>query len=341
MQKTIFEENSFNQLPYLIADLGYQSVFVICIKHFSDKITGLLLESFRFQVYIKEGVNVNETESEYVCSRINMFNPEIVLAIGGGSVIDLAKSFLYKRTLDKLKVPYFVAIPTTSGSGTEATKFAVMYRNKKKISIEHPLLLPKLVVLDPEITYSLPATQSAISGADVFSQAIESYWSKRSNHVSQSFSKESIKIWSDNFLGVIKSPGKLSRRNMLWASHLSGKAINITKTTGPHALSYYLTSNYQIPHGQAVALFLPLFFLYNDPSNELLRIIKCETAYEAFRKIRFLFNEAGLAIRLSDISIDKKLVLEPLLNDFNEERFLNNPVTFDKEKLTLLINEYL
>jgi alcohol dehydrogenase class IV len=146
---------------------------------------------------------------------------------------------------------------------------------------------------------------------------------------------------------------------MLWAAHLSGKAINYTRTTGPHAMSYYLTAHFNIPHGQAVALFLPLFFLYNNqlsPSNnttkderdayyqrlhQLYRLLNVNSAAQAFTFVRSFIEKAGLATTLVDLEIEKDAILQPLLESVNHERFANNPVSFNHEKLFLLCKKNL
>jgi len=241
---------------------------------------------------------------------------------------------------NKLEKPLFVVAPTTAGSGTEATHFAVMYQGKKKLSLVHPMLLPDLVILDPELSFSLSPYQTAVSGIDVFCQAVESYWNKNAGDVSKSFSTESILLWKKYYHAAIHHPDKESREGMLKAAHLAGKAINITRTTGPHALSYYLTSHYDIPHGQAVAIFLPVFFIYNQPGKELLDLIDAADITEAATKVRNWILDAGLSVSFEAFGIDKKTIIPVLLDEINQERFDNNPVPFNRGQLTDLLLNY-
>lgn len=341
MQELITGDNSIEKLPGLVANHGKGSVFIITGQHFVKKADELFAGKLNFYHFIKQGVNVAEEESGKAFKQFIAAGSDVLLAIGGGSVIDLAKAIIYRCLENNVPAPFFIAAPTTAGSGTEATQFAVVYREKKKFSLVHPKMLPALVIIDPILTYTLSPLQTAISGMDVLSQAVESYWNIHANPESKDFSKECIGLWNEYFPEAVKEPNSLSREKMLWASHLAGKAINITRTTGPHALSYFLTANFGVPHGQAVALFLPLFFLYNEPDTGLLKILGCETAYEAKEKIEKTMSEAGLATRLSELGINKKEIIQPLLDDVNEERFANNPVPFNKEKLERLINENL
>jgi alcohol dehydrogenase class IV len=232
-------------------------------------------------------------------------------------------------------------VPTTAGSGTEATHFTVVYSGKKKRSFVHPSLLPSLVVLDPVLTYSLPAYQSAVSGMDVIAQAVESYWNKNATAESKQFAIEAIILWKEFFINAVVNNEASAREKMLYAAHLAGKAINITRTTGPHALSYYLTASHNIPHGHAVGLFLPLFFLYNNPAKGLCNLLGTDNANQAADFIKQKMQEAGLAVELASLGISKEKIIDELLEEINEERFANNPAAFDREKLKQLVLEEL
>lgn len=127
---------------------------------------------------------------------------------------------------------------------------------------------------------------------------------------------------------------------MQQAAYRAGKAINITRTTGPHALSYYLTAWYGIPHGQAVAIFLPLFFIYNNIYNELNELLGQDTPAASMEYIQSEMRNAGLVTTLAELQIDKSSVMDALLDEVNEERFANNPVSFDRNRLRQLIEKY-
>ena len=128
---------------------------------------------------------------------------------------------------------------------------------------------------------------------------------------------------------------------MLIAAHLAGKAINITRTTGPHALSYYLTSQFNIAHGHGVALFLPAFFLYNPPHKELYDLIGVKDGDEAANWVRETMRSVGLSITLSELKIDKTQIMDDLLQEVNEERFANNPASFDYDRLKQMLEEQI
>ncbi len=171
-------------------------------------------------------------------------NFEIIVAIGGGSCIDVAKAIkmFYLEKYSKRKIS-LVAIPTTAGSGSEATYFIVYYVGKEKQSKGIlDTTLPDYTICDPQFTLSMPKNIAAITGIDALSQAIESYWSIYSTPESQEFSRQAIKLLMDSLDEAVNKPTKQSKQNVMMAANLAGKAINITRTTAPHSIGYPLTS---------------------------------------------------------------------------------------------------
>lgn len=340
-QTVIQGENSIREISSAIIGAGHHSVFLITGRHFPvEEYTGLF-HGLTITHFVKSGTNVEEEEAEQGFNNFLESGAQPIVAIGGGSVMDFAKTIIYRCTESSLAIPFFAAVPTTAGSGSEATHFAVVYRKKKKISLVHQDLLPKLVILDPVLTYSLSPYQTAVTGMDAFSQAVESYWNVHAVAKSKDYAATSIGFWKESFLSAVNIPAPESRKKMQQAAYLSGKAINITRTTGPHALSYYLTIQQGIPHGQAVAIFLPVFFLYNNPGIELLSLLGANDAHHAKEMIQQIMKKTGLAIRLSELGLDKKNIINAMLDEVNEERFANNPVALDREKLKQLIEEHL
>lgn len=341
MQQLIEGKNSINNVGSAILKAGYNSVFVITGKHLVKENYLHFLKDLQISHFVKQGVNVDDNEIEIAHNEFKKNANQALLAIGGGSVIDLAKGIIYRCIADRLPVPFFVAVPTTAGSGTEATHFAVVYSGKKKQSLVHQSLLPRIAVLDPVLTYFLPSYQSAVSGMDVITQAVESFWNKNSNTESKQYAEQAIILWNEYFIKAVVKNDETAREKMLYASHVAGKAINITRTTGPHALSYYLTANHIIPHGQAVGLFLPLFFIYNNAPKELCNLFGQGNATETAYFIKQKMKEAGLAIDLASLEVNKEVVIDDLLDEVNEERFANNPVSFNRNRLKELILEQL
>ncbi|MBN1699744.1 MAG: phosphonoacetaldehyde reductase [Spirochaetales bacterium] len=281
---------------------------------------------------------------------------DVVIAVGGGSVIDMAKLIAVfadhaespellitqKKALKSRDIP-LVAIPTTAGTGSESTHFAVVYINGEKYSVAAPSVLPDYAIVDPSLTLSMPPSVTAATGMDALSQGIESFWSVQSNRQSAEYAKQAISLAFDNLKKAVLTPDNDSREKMALAAHLSGKAINITKTTAPHAFSYYLTKKYHIPHGHAVGLMLGRFIVYNNLVTEedvtdkrgcgyvkktmrlLLTSIGTETAEEAREKIERLMREIGLETAMAKIGLETKGDVDAWLSRVNLERLANNP----------------
>ena len=205
-------------------------------------------------------------------TNIKNFKPDLILAIGGGAVIDYAKianvvdlrsdlaklivnySYPFKNKYTKLAV-----IPTTAGSGAEVTSNAVIYVNGIKHSFESELLIPDNFFLIPEFLISAPSKVKASAGFDAIAQALESLVSRKSDKQSVEFAKKSLRISLNSYLSFLESPNLKNATEMSIAANLAGKAISISKTTAPHAVSYPFTSLFNISHGHAVSLFLKIF----------------------------------------------------------------------------------
>lgn len=339
----IFEgEGSLSRISEALRKRGAEKIFLIHGSHFTAGAALFMSQSVLPCVqWIKKGPNVDTNDVEEAWLAFQSSGADAVLSIGGGTVIDMGKMMLWKCRQTQRPLPLLAAVPTTTGAGSEATRFAVLYENKKKQSISHPSLLPALVALDPLLVYSQSSYQAAVSGIDVLAQAVESYWSRASEPASRKLAAAAIGIWKDQYIPSLDAQNHDARKLMQIAAHLAGQAIDHTRTTGPHALSYYLTSMHGVPHGQAVALFLPAFFYYNRPGTDLCRLLGVNGITDAAALIRQRLQEAGLADRLAGIGISKEAIMDALLADVNEERFGNNPVEFKKEELKKLLLENL
>lgn len=286
---------------------------------------------------------------------------ELIIAIGGGSVIDMAKLisvFAHQKQeiisyvkegeqIESKKTP-LIAIPTTAGTGAEATHFAVLYIDKNKYSVAAQPILPNAVYLSSEFSKTADPYLTACTGLDAFCQAIESVWSVNANDESQEYALEAIQIIWNHLLKAVKDNDFEAKQKMLKAAFLAGKAINITKTTAPHALSYAFTSYYNIPHGHAVAISLPFFIQYNynvteldctDPKgplavrkriNKILRTLDIK-ASNANLYLEYFFNSLNIFINIQTLieNFDENIIA----NNVNVERLSNNPRQVSKETI--------
>lgn len=253
------------------------------------------------------------------------FNPNLVIAVGGGSVIDTAKLIRFFSNTNetpesynkesKVTVPLFV-FPTTSGTGSEATHFAVCYVNGKKNSVASKSILPDKVFVDYRFTLKNPAYLTACTGLDALCQAIESYWSVKSTLESRRYAKKAIKLIYSNLLSCVKKQDSKSRDKVSRGSYYAGKAINISFTTAPHAFSYGITSTHGIPHGHAVALSLPYFFEYNSKVNET----NCNDP----RGAKYVLSKMHTLTKLLKIKESAKKELTTYINSILQKEDISN-----------------
>ena len=257
---------------------------------------------------------------------------QAVIAVGGGSAMDMAKlinffgstgtrleDYLTGKIRADVPCRPLLAIPTTSGSGSEATHFAVIYRGRTKYSVDGPSMVPGHVLLVPDFTYSLDAYQTACTGMDALAQGVESLWARAATEESRGYAFEAVNLALQHLLGAVGQPNPGNRAGMMRASHLAGCAIHLSKTTAPHAFSYILTSTFGIPHGHAVGLLLPHFAGYHAAHG-----IQVEGVTEPL--LRDLLRRIGLVKRLA---ADPETLYRLLKENVNQERLGNNPVAVD------------
>lgn len=275
--------------------------------------------------------------------------PSLIIGVGGGSVLDMAKliRFFYSYTgtptsfsREKKLVPLLL-FPTTAGTGTENTHFAVCYIDDIKYSVTHKAMLPNDYYIDPIFTYSSSPYLTACTGFDALAHAIESYWSINSTEKSRKYAKEAIRYIYPNLLKCIYQPTKHVRKKLVYGAHLAGKAINTTFTTAAHAYSYGITTRLGIPHGHAVAHTFAYFFELNANISE----VNCSDArgaafvQERIKELCALlhFDQADCFFKLSNYIDEvfkcsrtcKKITedeIDKIFSLVNLERLKNNPV---------------
>lgn len=308
-------------------------------------------------------------EVESAIARFRAFGPDLVIAAGGGSVIDLAKAVRLLAAQESeprdvvtglaeavpAETP-LIAIPTTSGTGSEATHFAVVYVDDVKFSLAHETARPDFAILDPLLTYTLPASLTAITGLDALSQAMESLWSVRSTPESQSIARRSLRLSRGALTTAVHRPSPRSRADMFEAAHLSGEAIDISMTTASHALSYMLTTGHGVPHGHAVALTLGAVLEFNagvttddclDPRgvrhvqgviDEALELLGAPDPATGRRTIESLVASLDLVPTLEGVGAGSQEARLRIANSVDPQRLANNPRRFTPAQLVDLVD---
>lgn len=365
--------SELSQVADALAEHSAQAVFLVADLHAcrhsgAQKVLDRVLAPYRVSVFSEFEPNPKYDD---VLPGIDAFreNPaDVVLAVGGGTAIDVAKLIalfstqpadpqsliLQEAGFTAPAVP-LIAVPTTSGTGSEATQFAVVYLNGSKYSVDDPRLLPEWCVLDPMLTATLPPGITAVTGLDAFCQAIESLWSVRSTEASNRYATEAARLAWEHLPAAVREPTPESRQAMCRASHLAGRAINLTRTTASHAISYALTSDHGIPHGHAVALTLGSMLLHNSQVNaadchdprgwehvrqtleEILELLGVSTAAEGAHKIDEFVRSVGCETRLNRLGITDEESLRSISGKVNTERLSNNPRRLTEEQLITLL----
>lgn len=315
---------------------GAKVLFDFCLQ----KLGILFLEHCNFTA------NPKWEEIEPILVTVKKFKPELFIAIGGGSVIDTAKLLRFFYLNDGTPLEYdqepknskckLYALPTTSGSGSEATQFAVCYVKGKKYSVSGPNLLPDKIFVDYRFALNNPPYLTACSGLDALCQGIESLWSVNGTTVSRIYAKKAIRLLYPNLYVCVHNPNPKVRKKVSKGSYWAGKAINISTTTAPHAYSYKITSLLGIPHGHAVAISMPYFFKVNSRISK--ENCSSEEKYSILTKnIRQLnkmlkMDYKGLEKYINEITMGLYKPIFPntyewekIVSEVNIQRLLNNP----------------
>ncbi len=287
---------------------------------------------------------------------------QIIVGLGGGSSMDAAKGiavsstnpdpftqYLGRNKLKETPLPV-VAIPTTAGTGSEVTPYAVFTattdgKHRKKIMAD-PSIFPKVALVDPELTLSLPSSVTADTGIDALSHAIEGLISNNSQPLSDYLALEAIKLLSSYLPEAVKNPQDIEiRSRVLYASLLAGMVIAQTGAILVHGMSYRLTSDLNLPHGRACAILLPwvcefnlkgspakLTYLAKSLEENVENLSQEEAVERVINRIRNLILQVGLP---QDLSLRK--IKESLIEDFAHEvmqdkrKLANNPRQVTRE----------
>ena len=226
-----------------------------------------------------------------------------------------------------------ICIPSTAGTGAEITPFSTIW--DKKNGLKYSIITSKInreIILDPEISLSLPEKITISTGLDSLCQILESTWSKKANNKSLSAASLGFEYLSKNLNYVIANPVNVeSRKEMLFASFLSGVSISISNTTLCHSISYPLTSILNVPHGIACALTLIEVIRFNSLKKEkflknTLKVTNVESSESLVKKISLLLENIKYrdAIQPFIIKIEKNI--DKLLPLTISSRASNNPV---------------
>jgi alcohol dehydrogenase class IV len=353
MTDTFLGDNAHQKIQTIIEEKNYKKVFLVTNKNsfLTGGVSDYIFQSLigcQYHRFNNFSINPKFEDLQLGIKEYHDFKPDLIIGVGGGSAMDMAKLIHYMSDHDfptkeimieqlqskpeKDLNSKLMLIPSTSGSGSEATQFAVIYIDNKKYSLDSPYILPDYCIVDGVFTASLPKNVTAYTGADALCQALESYWATKATSASKEYAIKALKLIVKNLESSVKNPTPEIRTNMALGAYYAGKAINITRTTAPHAFSYYLTTKYGYPHGHAVSIILPYFIEENAKKIDLKEVFEAfevTNATQLKEKVTSLFQKINLYTELNSILKNDQ---DDFLDSVNLERLKNNPAQFSKEE---------
>lgn len=322
-----FGSGKLNCLGSIAEKEGYERGVLICSGGVVDR--GVADRVRKICPQIKEvysGVTPNPllSEVEEAAEIIRRVKADFIVAVGGGSVLDLAKFASLVGTGSRQAVDYFskksnftgdgaplIAVPTTAGTGSEVTNVAVI--NDGDSGIKAPFVyknfFPKYAVVDPELTLSAPPYVTAVTGMDAIAHALEAYWCIKHQPICDMFATEALKLLFGNLERAFLNGNDLSAREALSeGSLLAGLAFAPTRTAGVHGASYPLSMDYHLTHGEACAFTLDAFIRLNSELDEermtaLSKALGFSCPYEMSEEVKRLKTLFRLKTTLADIGV--------------------------------------
>ena len=359
--------NGIENLSALIKDS--KKVFLVCDSSYQFLNIKDYIEGFDFPHVMFSEFTPNPRYEE-VRKGIDLFQITLcdtLLAVGGGSAIDVAKciklAVLAKEGNDAIIPPMvntrvecdgsklpFIAIPTTAGTGSESTHNAVMYYEGSKQTVTNDGILPDYAILEPKVLKTLPLYQKKCTMLDALCQGIESWWSVNSTEESYEYSRKAIELIMANWRKYIFEKDDEAAGNIMLGANYGGRAINITATTAAHAMSYKITSLYHFPHGHAVAVCLPEIWEYmlshmdkcidtrgseylDGIFHEIAHALGVDNPYAARNIFTCMMQDMELR---NPVAGNRLQELEILSTSVNPIRLKNNPVELDAETIRSL-----
>lgn len=362
--------NGIANLPDILKEVDCKKLFLVIDSSYPFLNIKDEIDSLSVEEKVKFSDFTPNPLYEQVCAGIDLLKSahcDTILAVGGGSAIDVAKCIklavlahegnaaiippLVSRRIpiDGGKIP-FIAIPTTAGTGSESTHNAVMYYEDTKQTVTNDGVLPDYAILEPSVLKTLPLYQKKCTMMDALCQGIESWWSINSTDESKVYSRKTVELIMANWRKYIVENDDDATAQIMLAANYSGRAINITQTTAPHAFSYKITSLFKLPHGHAVAVCLPEiweFMLGNmdkcidgrgkeylaDIFDQIAKAMGCRTPDKAIALFRRMMSEMELKNPIGNNWEDELRILSTSVNPV---RLKNHPVELDLARIKSL-----
>jgi len=350
--KLVFGNGVLAGLKEEVLRLAPRRVFIVTIEPLVEKLKGIWGE-LETRVYTGIVAEPGYDDLNRVMEVAEPFDPDVVVGIGGGSVLDVAKMVAAQlgnqQALDewvgigllKGRSRKLICVPTTSGTGSEVSPNAILVDNRdnQKKGFISPYLVPDVVYVDPLLTVSVPPAVTAATGLDALTHCLEAYTNKFAQPFIDMYAFEGMRLIAANLVRAVKQGDDVEARSQVaMGSLLGGFCLGPVNTAAVHALSYPLGSSYHLPHGLSNALLLPYVMEYNIPAAvdryaEVAVALGCEreadamvTAKKGVEKIRELIRECGIPATLREVGIPPESIPGMAADAMKIVRLLkNNP----------------
>jgi alcohol dehydrogenase len=357
LNKLVFGKGKLKQLVDEVLQLDAKKVLIITIEPLLGQVNAIVndLKSKSVEVSINTGIVQEPYFSDFkkLMQTVTSFNPDAVIGIGGGSVLDIAKlvaaQLENEQTLEdyvgigllKGRKKKLICLPATAGTGSEVSPNAILVDDSdgQKKGIISPYLVPDIVIVDPLLTISVPPYITAATGIDALTHCLEAYTNKFAHPMIDLYAYEGMKLIASNLVQAVKNgKDEDARTAVALGSMYGGICLGPVNTAAVHALSYPLGSMFHLPHGLSNALLLPYvmeFNLVESPGRyaDVAIALGCErqkddlsTARKGVEKIKELIKQCGLPLRLRDAGVNEEAISTMAKGAMKVQRLLkNNP----------------
>jgi alcohol dehydrogenase class IV len=354
--KLVFGNGTLPQLADDIIELKPSKVFIATVEPLKNSIAEFIttLADNKIEILTDTSIVAEPSFSDFekLMQTVVLFNPDVVIGIGGGSVLDIAK--LVAAQLDneqhlkdyvgigllKGRKKKLICVPATSGTGSEVSPNAILVdEDNQKKGIISPYLVPDIVYVDPLLTVSVPPSITAATGLDALTHCLEAYTNKFSQPFIDMYAYEGMRLIAAHIETAVKDGSNINaREKVAMGSMLGGFCLGPVNTAGVHALSYPLGSMFHLAHGLSNALLLPYVMEYNIPSAikkyaDVAIALGCDrketdeaTAYGGVKKIRELIKACGIPATLKEVNVPVSAIPQMAVDAMKIQRLLkNNP----------------
>lgn len=355
--KLVFGPGTLGTLADELLHIKASRVYLLTIDPLVPQLSELIRSLASRQVTVAVNTAIVQEPSfadfEKLLLEARRFDPDVVVGVGGGSVLDVAK--LVAAQVDNTQTladivgigllqgrrKKLVCLPATAGTGSEVSPNAILVdeADNQKKGIISPFLVPDLVIVDPLLTGSVPPQITAATGLDALTHCLEAYTNKFAQPFMDMYAYEGMRLIAAHLVQAVQNgQDEVARTQVAMGSLLGGFCLGPVNTAGVHALSYPLGSTFHLAHGLSNALLLPYVMAFNVPAApqkyaQVALALGCdrgasdeETAARGIAKIRSLVQECGIPARLREVGVPESALPQLAEDALKITRLLkNNP----------------